>query len=64
MAIGKIGFVLASGSLIIIVLYLLPNKDQIENIQQMALIVGGIFFLGLILMIAGAKTHAKQRKWI
>lgn len=62
--IGRIGFVLAVGSLVVIVLYLLPNKDQIENIQQMALIVGGIFFLGLMLTIAGARIHVKNRKWI
>lgn len=62
--IGKLGFVLASGSLVVIVLYLLPNKDDIENIQQMALIVGGVFFLGLILTITGARIHAKQRNWI
>ena len=61
--IGRFGLVLASGSLIVIIFYLLPNKDNIENIKQMALIIGGVFFLGLVLAIAGVRIHARQNKW-
>jgi hypothetical protein len=63
-AVGKFGVLLAFITFIIILFYLLPNKDQIENIRDMSFIIGGLFFLGLILSIVGARRHARKHGWI
>lgn len=63
-AVGKFGALLAFVSIIIIVFYLKPNQDSIENIQDLSFIVGGAFFLGLILAILGGRRHARKHGWI
>ena len=63
-AVGKFGLLLATVTFLLIVFYLIPNKEAIPNIQQMSLIVGGLFFLGLILAIVGGKRHARKHGWI
>lgn len=63
-AIGKFGLLLAAISFLIILFYLIPNQDQIENIRDVSFIIGGAFFLGLILAIVGGKRHARKHGWI
>jgi len=63
-AVGKFGVLLAFVSIIIIVFYLKPNQDSIDNIRDLSFIVGGAFFLGLILAIVGGRRHARKHGWI
>jgi len=63
-AVGKFGALLAIVSFIIILFYLIPNQAQIENIRDVSFIVGGAFFLGLILAILGGRRHARKHGWI
>ncbi|GEM_PF-4595054 len=63
-AVGRFGALLAFVSIIIIVFYLKPNQDSIDNIRDLSFIVGGAFFLGLILAIVGARRHARKHGWI
>jgi len=63
-AVGKFGVLLAGISFIIILFYLIPNQDQIEDIRTVSFAVGGAFFLGLVLAIVGAKRHARKHGWI
>ena len=63
-AVGKFGALLAFVSIIIIIFYLKPNQDSIDNIQDLSFIVGGAFFLGLILAILGGRRHARKHGWI
>lgn len=63
-AVGKFGFVLATVSFLIIILYLIPNQASIENIRDVSFVVGGAFFLGLILTIVGGRRHARKHGWI
>jgi len=63
-AVGKFGFLLATVSFLIILFYLIPNQNQIEDIQTVSFIIGGAFFLGLVLTIVGAKRHARKHGWI
>jgi hypothetical protein len=63
-AIGKFGFLLATISFLIILFYLIPNQDQIENVRNVSFIIGGAFFLGLILTIVGGRRHARKHGWI
>jgi len=44
--------------------FFIPNQDQIENIRDVSFIVGGAFFLGLVLAIVGGKRHARKHGWI
>ena len=63
-AVGKFGALLAIVSFIIILFYLIPNQGQIENIRDVSFIVGGAFFLGLVLAILGGRRHARKHGWI
>lgn len=63
-AVGKFGALLAIVSFIIILFYLIPNQAQIENIRDVSFIVGGAFFLGLVLAILGGRRHARKHGWI
>jgi len=63
-AVGKFGALLAIVSFLIILFYLIPNQAQIENIRDISFIVGGAFFLGLILAILGGRRHARKHGWI
>lgn len=63
-AVGKFGALLAIISFIIILFYLIPNQAQIENIRDVSFIVGGAFFLGLVLAILGGRRHARKHGWI
>ena len=63
-AVGKFGVLLAFVSIIIIIFYLKPNQDSIDNIRDLSFIVGGAFFLGLILAIVGGRRHARKHGWI
>ncbi len=63
-AVGKFGALLAFVSIIIIIFYLKPNQDSIDNIQDLSFIVGGAFFLGLLLAIVGGRRHARKHGWI
>ncbi|MCZ6581929.1 MAG: hypothetical protein O6761_02005 [Thaumarchaeota archaeon] len=63
-AVGKFGALLAFVSIIIIIFYLKPNQDSIDNIRDLSFIVGGAFFLGLLLAIVGGRRHARKHGWI
>ncbi len=63
-AVGKFGALLAFVSFLIILFYLIPNQSQIDNIRDISFIVGGAFFLGLILAIVGGRRHARKHGWI
>lgn len=63
-AIGKFGALLAIVTFLIILFYLIPNQNQIDDIRNISFIVGGLFFLGLILAIVGGKRHARKHGWI
>lgn len=62
-AIGKFGILLAFVSLLVIVFYLLPNKESIENIRNVALVIGMLFFFGLFLTIFGVRAHGRKHGW-
>lgn len=63
-AVGKFGGILAVSAFLIIIFYLVPNKEQLQNIQMLSYIVGGLFFLGLLLAFKGGQRHARKHGWI
>jgi len=63
-AVGKFGALLAGVSFIIILFYLIPNQSEIENVRNVSFIVGGAFFIGLLLAILGGRRHARKHGWI
>jgi len=63
-AVGKVSALIAVLSFLVIMFYLIPNKNEIENVQTLGFALGGLFFLTVIITILAGKRHARRKGWI